>query len=173
MVIGKVSSTGAPGITLNQQSKPASGSSFNQSVTLSANTPVDLGTFAGKPLEMQIFNGGGYEWSGAIRIQEPASGSQVTPEQAAAAYAAQSYTEAEYSQGQNVTSVVELLYLMNKGTLSTDQVNSLMNQQYNITPSEVTDALTRLGINPNEPFTVNGQKYSYNTQNNNFEKVVD
>jgi len=171
MKIGDVSSTtGMYGASTNQ--KPGgSDSMFNQSVTLAANTPIDLGTFAGKPLEMQIFNGGGYEWSGAIRIQEPASGSQVTPEQAAAAYAAQSYTEAEYSQGQNVTSVVELLYLMNKGTLSTDEVNSLVNQQHNITPSEVTDALTRLGINSNEPFTVNGQKYSYNPENNNFEKA--
>ncbi len=171
MSIGNVSSiAGSSGIASNQQSgKSDSGNTFQNSVTLNTNTPIDLGTIDGKPFEMQIMDGGGSEWSGAIRIHAHA-GSQVTPEDVAAAYAAHSYTRAEYEEGDHVSAVVTYLYMMTKGVMSTDAVNSAL-RQTNITPSEVNDALNRLGLNSNEPFTVNGQAYIFNSENN-FEEVT-
>ncbi len=167
MSIGNVSSiAGASGITSNQQpGNSNSGNAFQNAVTLNTNTPIDLGTIDGKPFEMQIMNG----WSGAIQIHAH-TGSQVTPEDAAAAYAAHSYTRAEYTEGDHVSAVVNYLYLMTQGVMSTDAVNGAM-RQTNITPSEVNDALTRLGLNSNEPFTVNGQAYVFNSENN-FEEVT-
>ncbi len=66
-----VSTAGMYCVAPNQKSTgPGSDGTFIQSIALGANTPIDSGAFAGKHLEMPILDGGGYEWSGAMRIKE-------------------------------------------------------------------------------------------------------
>jgi hypothetical protein len=161
--IGNISSiTGTSGITSKQQSgKSDSGNTFQNSVTLSANTPIDLGTIDGKPFEMQIMEGGGFEWPGQIQIHAH-TGSQVTPEDAAAAYAAHSYSLPEQMQANHIGAVIDELYLMTKNGSSTDSLNNLISTSQ-ISQSDVEDALTRLGFNPSEPFTVNGRAFIFSS----------
>jgi hypothetical protein len=167
MSIGNVSSiAGSSGIISNQQpGNSNSGSAFQNAVTINANTPINLGTIDGKPFEMQILGSGGFEWSGQMQIQESAPGSAVTPEQAAAAYAAHSYSLPEQMQANHVGAVIDQLYLMENNGVSTDSLNNMINSGQ-ISQNDVENALTRLGLNPSESFTVNGRTFTFNSENN-------
>lgn len=162
MKIGSVSSTsGMYGVTPNQKpSSSDSNNTFKQSITLDANTPIDLGTIDGKPFEMQIMEGGGFEWSGNIQIKKTEG--RVTPEQAAAAYAAASYTSAEHEQAGHISATIISIYLMTKDGLSTDSFNDSIRSS-TISQKDVENALNRLGFNPSEPFTVNGRTFIFNS----------
>ncbi len=164
MSIGNVSSiAGASGITTNKQpGNSNSGNAFQNAVTLNANTPINLGTIDDKPFEMQILDGQGFEWSGQMQIQESAPGSAPTSEQVAAAYDAQAYSLPEQMQANHVGAVIDELYLMASNGSSTDSINSMINSSQ-ISQSDVEDALTRLGLNSSEPFTVNGRSFIFSS----------
>jgi hypothetical protein len=162
MKIGDISSaSGRYNVTANQKPNSSdSNNTFKQSITLDTNTPIDLGTINGKPFEMHIMEGGGFQWSGAIRIKD-AEG-KVTPEQAAAAYAAASYTTTEHEQAGQILATINKLYLITKNGQSTDPFNDFI-RSFNISQKDVENALNRLGFNSSEPFTVNGRTFIFNS----------
>ncbi len=131
---------------------------FNQVVELKSETPINLGTIGGKPFVMQIFQDGGYEWSGSLRIKQPKAGARVTPEEAAAAYASQSYNMEEHIECGAVSAVINSLYIMTNKGVEPDTFNDKM-KAFNISQNEVEEALCRLGINTNEAFTLNGHTF--------------
>ncbi len=131
---------------------------FNQVVELKSETPINLGTIGGKPFVMQIFQDGGYEWSGSLRIKQPKTGARVTPEEAAAAYASQSYNMEEHIKCGAVSAVINSLYIMTNKGLEPSTFNNKM-RAFNISQSEVEEALCYLGININEAFTLNGHTF--------------
>lgn len=140
--------------------RPDSNQGFFQSLNLEANKIINLGSINGKPLDMKIFQNGGFEWSGSPRIFAH-SGSQVTPEDAAAAYAASSlYTKNEYEQGSHISAVINRIYLVANKVMTTNSFNELIINA-NISQEEIDQALNRLGFDSSEPFTVNNRTFVF------------
>lgn len=132
-----------------------------QSITLKAETPITLGDIGAKPFTMKLFERGGFEWSGSLRIQDSPAGSRVTPEQMEAAYLSRSYTAAEHQKASHLGAVITDLYSLAQKDRDTSSFNEVMKLS-EVSRQEIEDALTRLGINIHEPFTLNGKNFILN-----------
>lgn len=129
-----------------------------QSITLKANKEINLGTINGKPFEMKIFQEGGFEWSGCPRIKAPKAGSRVTDEQLEAAYATRSYTFSEHKKAGEICAVINFMYLMQDKGWTTSSFNKYI-EESNISQQKIEDAFSNLGINPNKPFNLKGERF--------------
>jgi len=131
----------------------------NQSITLKANSKINLGKINGKEFNMKINPTSGYQWSGASPIKLTNS-SVVTANDAAAAYAVQQYTREEYDECAEITGTINLLYLTVDRGWTAEQFNEICGQT-NISQSDVESALSRLGLDYSKPFNINGRTFVY------------
>lgn len=159
MNVGSVSSSTYGNIRIQKTEKSDTIKNYSQSVTLEADKKIDLGTIDDKPFEMRLFQNGGFEWSGGLFLKAPQGGSKVTPEQAAAAYAFDSYTRTEHERANDIGAVICAIYHITNRGQPTSSFYSAMNNGKKILPEEMEDALGLLGINPDEPFTINGRTF--------------
>lgn len=132
----------------------------NQTITLQADTTINMGTINGKPFDMKIHLNSGYQWSGAIPIKLT-NGNIVTPEHKAAARAANAYSPREYNEGAAVSGAVHLLYLMADRGWAAQQFNDICSSTRK-TQKDIENALDRLGIDKDKPFNINGRMFTYN-----------
>jgi hypothetical protein len=126
---------------------------------ISSDQPIDLGSLNGKPFELRIVPGVGIEWSGCPFVKAPTS-SVVSEEYHAAARAARMYSVAEHKFAQETVAVIGALYRYTQGRLQIDDVNDTI-QFFRLAPNTVKDMLTRLGVDPDRPFRINGQHFVF------------
>lgn len=155
MNIGAISSN----FSLYSKRKPPNYANWKtsnkQSITLQADKEINLGTINGRPFEMKIFSEGGFEWSGCRRIKASKAGARVTAEQRAAARAARSYTYSEHKKADEMCAVINYMYLMQEKGWASSDLNDCI-KEANISQKEIKEAFNRLGIDVDQPFTVNG-----------------
>ena len=145
-------------------------SKYNQVINLKAGIPIDLGKINDKPFTMQIFQEGGFEWSGSLRIKEPKTGSRVTAEEVAAAYSNQSYTMKEHVKCNVVSTVINYLYSMATDGQEPSTFNNNIKAS-NISQGEIEEALRCLDIDVKKRFTLNG--YAFILDNGILKKYED
>lgn len=131
----------------------------SQTITLQADSKIDLGTMNGKEFNMKINPTSGYQWSGAIPIKLTNS-SVVTADIAAAVYAAQQYTREEYDECAKITGTIHLLYLTADRGWTAEKFNEICSQT-KISQSYIESTLNRLDLDYAKPFSINGRTFVY------------
>ncbi|HEX7050146.1 MAG TPA: hypothetical protein VF188_08105 [Longimicrobiales bacterium] len=131
----------------------SSGGASQSSVTLEPGVPFDLGCFNGKAVQIRLLPDGGYEWNGQPRRTPPEPG-WVTVDDVLAARAAVVFSREEYQAITPVLGVIRGLYLVTRGIWSLELLNAYLAEF--ASPSSARDAVRRLGLDPDQPFTVNG-----------------
>jgi hypothetical protein len=126
---------------------------------ISEDQPIDLGSLNGKPFIVRIVPGAGIEWNGCPGVRAPNS-PVVSEEVRAAARAARMYSAAEHKVAQEAVGVIGALYGYTQGKLRMGYINDMI-RQCQLAPDTVKGILTRLGIDPERPFRINGQHLAF------------
>lgn len=137
-------------------------SSYRSDIRMERDMRIDLGSINGKPFYMWHTPLGGSGWTGTPPVQGPTTG-KVSQADIEAVRLASSYTRAESEYAEKIVTVVNGLYRLTQPTklpLSVQGLNDLL-KEHSIDSSIVADALSRLGVNAKEMFSVNGQKMHF------------
>lgn len=131
-----------------------------QAINLQPGSELKLGNINGKPFDFRLFEDGGFEWSGALRlVDRPVPETRVSAQDKAAAAAMDRYSEDEWRHGSGIAGVVFNLYEVARGRLSPEALNeSLQREPFH--PEYLQEALSRLDIDTREPFEINGSSYA-------------
>jgi hypothetical protein len=132
-----------------------------QAITLQPGSALNLGIINGKPFDFRLFKEGGFEWSGALRLTDmPEPGAPVSAQAKAAAAAAamDRYSEDEWKHCSDIAGVVFNLYEVARGRLPPEAFNERSRRE-SVPPEFLQEALSRLGVDPREPFEMNGSAY--------------
>ncbi|MFZ7103254.1 MAG: hypothetical protein ACOWWO_11460 [Peptococcaceae bacterium] len=130
--------------------------------TLVINECFSLGLFDGKEIQMRIFSNGGLETTNCPRVPYSPPGTKVTPEQKRLAEIYDSFSTQEHKDINKAAFFVHKLWSAAKEG-KVDTLNELI-KNYPDGEINVKDELSRLGIDYNEPFVVNGKTFTLNSQ---------
>lgn len=131
-----------------------------QAINLQPGSELNLGTINGKPFDFRLFEEGGFEWSGGLRlVDRPVPGARVSAQAEAAAAAMNRYSEDEWRHGSGIAGVVFNLYEVARGRLSPEALNKQL-QSAPYQPGYLQEALSRMGMDTREPFEINGSTYA-------------
>lgn len=145
---------------LNQPQAKSNLGKENQKFTLEAGKTINMGKIDGKPYDLELFKDGGFQWSGGPLVNIKTQGLYyVSAEDQAADRAAALYSRQEHEQANRLSAIVNCLYGVTSRGWRTSYFNEFVNQ-FKFSPGEVDDALSRLGIDTSNPFTINGRSFT-------------
>jgi len=126
MVIRPISSSNLTYINKYQKQTKIN-TNNNQTLTLEAGKQLNLGTINGKSFNMEISQNGGYQWSGAIPVKATPGSTVSELDRMAAKYSGM-YTREEHMKANQVTGVINYLYLITTRGQPTQDFNDFTKQ---------------------------------------------
>lgn len=136
-----------------------------QNIKLEANTEINLGKLNGKPFMMKVFKEGGIQWSGGGLIPpelDTPPGTPVREEVKAIVRAREAYSKCEREIGEKNAAIINQFYMITDRGYSADYFNEYIeNNPSEFKSSDVLEALKRLGIDGQTPFTINNRTFMF------------
>lgn len=126
------------------------------SINITNGVYYHLGSVNGKPLNGTALTGGGFNSNFSPMFKEPATGTRLTPEQAASLKRHRSYSQAEHQGANELVAVFMSLSRLAEGKKSVDSMNddAMFAQHF-------PKFAEGIGLDLSQPFTINGKSFTY------------